>query len=219
MGYMKYPALVERGLAPLKDESSFTNGFLDQMIDWIPQMKHIRLRDLPNDFVTTNLNDKNFNNVLEVTSRVHEASAFIVHTFDSAEQDVLDALSGMYPPVYAIGPLPLLLNQMPQHPLKSLGYSLWREDTECLLWLDDKEPNSVVYVNFGSIMVMTSEQLVEFGWGLAKSKLTFFWEIRSDLVIGKSAIFPIEFGDETKGRSLVASWCPQEQVTHQLEDF
>ncbi|TQD77755.1 hypothetical protein C1H46_036711 [Malus baccata] len=103
-------------------------------------------------------------------------------------------------------------SQMPQHPLKSLGYSLWREEAECLSWLDDKKPNSVVYVNFGSITVMTLEQLVEFGWGLAKSKLTFFWVIRPDLVIGKSAIFPSEFVDETKGRSLIASWCPQEQV-------
>ncbi|XP_048432885.1 7-deoxyloganetin glucosyltransferase-like [Pyrus x bretschneideri] len=212
MGYMKYPALVERGLAPLKDESSFTNGFLDQIIDWIPGMKHMRLRDLPNVFVTTNPNDKIFNNILEVMSRVHEASAIIVHTFDALEQDVLDGLSSMYPPIYAIGPLPLLLNQMPQHPLKSLGYSLWREEAECLPWLDDKKPNSVVYVNFGSITVMTPEQLVEFGWGLAKSKLTFFWVIRPDLVIGKSAIFPSEFVDETKGRSLIASWCPQEQV-------
>ncbi|TQD77759.1 hypothetical protein C1H46_036715 [Malus baccata] len=83
---------------------------------------------------------------------------------------------------------------------------------ECLEWLNDKAPNSVVYVNFGSIMVMPSEQLVEFGWGLANSKVSFFWVIRPDLVVGKSAILSPEFVGETKGGSLIASWCPQEQV-------
>ncbi|XP_021807922.1 7-deoxyloganetin glucosyltransferase-like [Prunus avium] len=93
-----------------------------------------------------------------------------------------------------------------------VGYSLWKEETECLEWLNTKTPNSVVYVNFGSIAVMTPEQLVEFGWGLANSKLPFFWVIRPDLVIGESAILPPEFVAETKERSLIAGWCPQEQV-------
>jgi UDP:flavonoid glycosyltransferase YjiC (YdhE family) len=59
---------------------------------------------------------------------------------------------------------------------------------------------------------MTPEQLVEFGWGLANSKLPFFWVIRPDLVIGESAILPPEFVAETKERSLIAEWCPQEEV-------
>ncbi|KAK9930491.1 hypothetical protein M0R45_027528 [Rubus argutus] len=75
-----------------------------------------------------------------------------------------------------------------------------------------KAPNSVVYVNFGSITVMTNEQLVEFAWGLANRNMTFLWVIRPDLVAGKSAIVPPEFVEVTKGRSLLTSWCPQEQV-------
>ncbi|PQQ05154.1 7-deoxyloganetin glucosyltransferase-like isoform X1 [Prunus yedoensis var. nudiflora] len=90
-----------------------------------------------------------------------------------------------------------------------MGYSLWKEE-ECLEWLNTKAPNSVVYVN-GSIAVMTPERLLEFGWGLANSKLPFFWVIRPDLVIGESAILPPEFVAETK-ESLIAGWCPQEQV-------
>ncbi|BBG92607.1 hypothetical protein Prudu_000387 [Prunus dulcis] len=48
--------------------------------------------------------------------------------------------------------------------------------------------------------------------GTANSRLPFFWVIRPDLVVGKSAIFPPEFEAETKERGLIASWCPQEQV-------
>ncbi|CAL2249006.1 unnamed protein product [Prunus armeniaca] len=211
MGCKQLRAVVENGLAPLKDESCFTNGYLDTVIDWIPGMRDIRLRDLPAFVRNTNLDDTGFNFMMEETDRAHEASAVILHTFDALEPDVLDALSSMLPHVYTVGPLQLHLNQIPEHPLE-MGYSLWKEETECLEWLNTKAPNSVVYVNFGSIAVVTPEQLVEFGWGLANSKLPFFWVIRPDLVIGESAILPREFVAETKERSLIAGWCPQEQV-------
>ncbi|CAL9013453.1 unnamed protein product [Prunus brigantina] len=41
-GCKQYPILVEKGLAPLKEESYLTNGFLDQVIDWVPGTKAIR---------------------------------------------------------------------------------------------------------------------------------------------------------------------------------
>ncbi|ONI17967.1 hypothetical protein PRUPE_3G188600 [Prunus persica] len=211
MGCKQLRAVVEKGLAPLKDESCFTNGYLDTVIDWIPGMRDIRLRDLPTFLQTTNADDTMLNFIMEATDRAHEASAVVLHTFDALEPDVLDALSSMLPHVYTVGPLQLHLNQIPEHPLKT-GYSLWKEETECLEWLNTKAPNSVVYVNFGSIAVMTPEQLVEFGWGLANSKLSFFWVIRPDQVFGESAILPPEFVAETKERSLIAGWCPQEQV-------
>ncbi|CAL2248989.1 unnamed protein product [Prunus armeniaca] len=211
MGCKQLRAVVEKGLAPLKDESCFTNGYLDTVIDWIPGMRDIRLRDLPSFLQTTNSDDITSNLITEGTDRAHEASAVVLHTFDALEPDVLDALSSMLPHVYTVGPLQLHLNQIPEHPLK-MGYSLWKEETECLEWLNTKAPNSVVYVNFGSIVVVTPEQLVEFGWGLANSKLPFFWVIRPDLVVGESAILPPEFVAETKERSLIAGWCPQEQV-------
>ncbi|VVA39146.1 PREDICTED: 7-deoxyloganetin [Prunus dulcis] len=212
MGYIQFPALVEKGLVPLKDESCLTNGFLDKVIDWIPGMKGIRLRDLPHNLRTTNPNEKSWTNCLEAIGRFDKGSAVVLHSFDALEQDVLDALSSMFPLVYAIGPLPLLLNQIPEHPLKIMGYSLRKEESDCLKWLDSNAPNSVLYVNFGSLAFISPEQLVEFGWGIANSKLPFFWVIRPDLVVGASSILPPEFVNETKERGLIASWCPQEQV-------
>ncbi|KAI5348244.1 hypothetical protein L3X38_001131 [Prunus dulcis] len=212
MGFKQYPTLLEKGLAPLKDETWLTNGFLDNVIDWVPALKGIRLRDLPNNFITTDPAEASWIFCLEAIQRFGKGSAIVLHSFDALEREVLDALSSMFPLVYAISPLQLLLNQIPEHPLKAMGYSLWKEETEWLKWLNSKEPNSVVYVNFGSLAVLTPEQLVEFGWGLANSRLPFFWVIRPDLVVGKSAIFPPEFEAETKERGLIASWCPQEQV-------
>nr|POE96775.1 7-deoxyloganetin glucosyltransferase [Quercus suber] len=179
---MCFPALKDKGVIPLKDESYLTNGYLVTVIDWIP------------------------------ANRALETSKVIVQTFNVLEQEVLDALSTMFSHVYAIGPLQPLLNQLPNDPLESIGYSLWKEETHCLSWLNSKAPNSVLYVNFGSVAVMTPLQLIEFGWGLANSKQPFLWVIRPDLVVGELGTLPLEFEIETKERSLINSWCPQEEV-------
>jgi hypothetical protein len=87
-------------------------------------------------------------------------------------------------------------------------YSLWKEEDELSLqWLDTKEPKSVQYVSFGSVIVIASEQLVlEFAMGLANSNHFFCGlYVRPDLVIGNSAILPAEFEVETKKRGFFAN--------------
>ncbi|CAH2051006.1 unnamed protein product [Thlaspi arvense] len=214
MGCYQFQALKEKGLAPLNDASYLTNGYLEKTIDWIPGMKEIRLRDLPSLIRTVDPNDILFNAVMESAQTAAKASANIIHTFDALEADVLHVLRSMFPRVHAIGPIQLHLNQISNldEKLKSLGYSLWREESECLGWLDSKEAQSVVYVNFGSITVMTEQQFIEFAWGLANSRHYFLWIIRPDLIMGESAILPPEFSAEIKDKGLTVSWCPQEEV-------
>nr|XP_023914546.1 7-deoxyloganetin glucosyltransferase-like [Quercus suber]POF08067.1 7-deoxyloganetin glucosyltransferase [Quercus suber] len=212
MGYAQYRRLIEKGLTPLKDESYLTNGHLDTIIDWIPGMKGIRLRDLPSFIATTDLDDVLLNFPMVEAERAQRASAVILNTFDALEHEVLEGLSTMYPSICSIGPLHLLVNQIPRNNYKLIGSNLWKEEESCIEWLDKREPNSVVYVNFGSVTIMTSNQLIEFAWGLANSKQAFLWIIRPDLVRGDSAILPPEFLEETKERGLLANWCSQEEV-------
>ncbi|KAL4614838.1 hypothetical protein ACB092_07G081700 [Castanea dentata] len=201
LSYMHFRHLVEQGLIPLKDASYLTNGYLETKIDWIPGMKNIRLKDLPNFIRTTDVNDIILKFVLHETERTLRASAIILNTFDSFEQDVLDALSSMLPRTYNIGPLSLLADQIEDDNLKSINSNLWKEEPGCLEWLNSKEPNSVVYVNFG-----------KFAWGLANNEKPFLWIIRPDLVVGDIAIVPPEFFTRTKYRGMLANWCPQEQI-------
>ncbi|CAH2068925.1 unnamed protein product [Thlaspi arvense] len=214
MASYQFKALKDKGIAPLNDTSDLTNGYLEKIIDWIPGMKDIRLRDLPSPFRTTDPNDVWYNAYIKSTQNAAKASANIIHTFDALEADVLHVLSSMFPQVHTIGPIQLHLNQISNmdEKLKSLGYSFWREDSECLRWLDSKEVESVVYVNFGSSTVMTEQQLKEFAWGLADSCHYFLWVIRPDLIMGDSAILPPEFTAEIKDRGLIRSWCSQEEV-------
>ncbi|XVF39538.1 hypothetical protein PTKIN_Ptkin01aG0042300 [Pterospermum kingtungense] len=214
LGYCYLRQLKEKGYIPLQDESDLTNGYLDTVIDWIPAMKGIRLKDLPSFLRTTDPDFFMLNFIFRELERTRKASAIILNTFEDLEHEVLRALSSvLLPPIYSIGPLHIPLNhQVHDNDSKQLGSNLWKEEPECLQWLDSKDPNSVVYVNFGSITVMTPDQLTEFAWGLANSNQTFLWVIRPDLVDRDSAIVPPEFVTETKDRGLLASWCPQEQV-------
>jgi hypothetical protein len=194
------------------DVSYLTNGYLETVIDWIPGMKGIRLRDLPSFVRTTDPDDIMLDFPMVESERAQKASAIFFNTFDALEHQVLDALSSMFPPIYPIGPLQFLLNQIPDNDRTLIGSNLWKEEVGCLEWLDKKEPNSVFYVNFGSVTVMTCDELIEFAWGLANSNQTFLWIIRPDLVEGDSAVLPPEFLAETKERGMLANWCPQEQV-------
>ncbi|XP_058096861.1 7-deoxyloganetin glucosyltransferase-like [Magnolia sinica] len=210
--YLYYRELIERGFTPLTDESYLTNGYLDTRIDWLSGLKDIRLRDFPTFIRTTDPDDIMLNFVAEEAQKACKASAVVLNTFDDMEHDVLDAMRRMLPHLYTVGPLSLQCNKILDSRLNSIGSSLWKEEDECLEWLDKKKPGSVVYVNFGSITVISAEQLKEFAWGLANSNHLFLWVIRPDLVAGDAAMLPQEFIKVTHERGLLASWCPQEKV-------
>ncbi|CAI0444909.1 unnamed protein product [Linum tenue] len=215
LAYANYHLLVQRGFFPLKDSSYLTNGYLETPVDFIPGMSNnIRLKDLPSFLRTTNANDIMFNFVQREISKLPEATAFLINTFEPLEKDVLAALSQLSPNLLTIGPLNLLLRQVVVggDKLRNVSTNLWTEHPECVEWLDSQQPNSVLYVNFGSITVLNPDQLKEFAWGLASSEISFLWVVRPDLVSGESAALPPEFVDETKGRGLLVGWCSQERV-------
>ncbi|KAG8363905.1 hypothetical protein BUALT_Bualt19G0071100 [Buddleja alternifolia] len=212
LGLTQYRHLMEKGYIPLQDVKQVTNGYLETIIDWFPGTKDFRLRDFPSFVRTTDSKDVMLNFAIQEIEAIPKAKALILNTFDALEQDVLDALCAMFSRIYTIGPLPLMINDIHDDNLNNISSSLWEEDSECIKWLNTKEPKSVVYVNFGSVTVVTSQQLTEFAWGLANSKKSFLWIIRPDIVVGDSAMVPPEFVEETKDRSKLTSWCPQEQV-------
>ncbi|XP_047049232.1 7-deoxyloganetin glucosyltransferase-like [Lolium rigidum] len=218
MGHMRLRELQERGYLPLKAESCLTNGHLKRtVIDWIPGIPPISLGDISSFVRTTDPDEFGLRfNIVEANGCT-KAGALILNTFDDLEADVLEALRTEYPCIYTIGPLGSLLSQHITDNDESFpgGLSLWKQDTECLAWLDMQGPRSVVYANFGSLTVLTADQLAEFAWGLAASGHPFLWSIRDNLVPGEGAglsSLPPEFISATAGRCFLTTWCPQEQV-------
>ncbi|CAK8566864.1 unnamed protein product [Lathyrus sativus] len=217
LGYLQFDELVKRNILPFKDESYITDGSLDKTLEWIEGMKDIRMRDLPSFVRTTTLDDISFTCFgFESQTCMKLSSSVIINTVHELEKEVLDYLMAINPNIYNIGPLEFLGNHFPgrENGFKIHGSNLWKNDVTCLKWLDQWEPNSVIYVNYGSIAVMSEEHLKEFAWGLANSKLPFLWIKRPDLVKGKgkSTPLPQEFLDEVKDRGYITSWCPQSEV-------
>ncbi|ESQ27289.1 hypothetical protein EUTSA_v10019687mg [Eutrema salsugineum] len=213
--YLHYHKLIEKGIIPLKDESNLKKH-LETEIDWIPSMKTIQLKDFP-DFVSmTDPQDLMLNFILHVTGRSKCASAIIINTFENLEHNVLLSLrSLLLPHIYPIGPLPVLENREIDRDseIGKLGLNLWEGETESLDWLDTKGKDTVLYVNFGSLAVLTREQLLEFAWGLAGSGKEFLWVVRSGLFDGDASSLPAEFLSETANRGmLITGWCPQEKI-------
>ncbi|KAJ4798019.1 UDP-Glycosyltransferase superfamily protein [Rhynchospora pubera] len=210
LGNHVFEELIQRGILPLKDESYMENGFLDTPLDWVPGMKHMRLRDVNTFVYTTTPNDTMINYCIEQMKNCQRSGAIVVNTFHELEKDVLDALATYYPPIYTIGPLANLTDGHLKDNTQNL--SIFEANKECLTWLDSKAPNSVVYVNFGSHASMTMEQTKEFGWGLAKCGFDFLWVVRPNIVKGEKVAMDEIFFEEIKDRGLVVSWSPQEMV-------
>ncbi|KAL3728723.1 hypothetical protein ACJRO7_033327 [Eucalyptus globulus] len=212
MGYLQYRELVKRGIVPFKDEDFLNNGMLDDPVNWIPGMRNIRLQDIPSFIRTTDPNDIMFDFLEEEVQHCLKSSAILFNTFNELEHKVLEKIVDISPPIYCTGPLSLLVQDIPSSSIKSFRLNLWKEDYSCLEWLDQREAESVVYVNYGCVTVMTKEHLKEFAWGLANSKRPFMWVIRPDVVEGDSAILPEEFLEEVKDRGFLMTWCLQDRV-------
>ncbi|KAM0936940.1 putative 7-deoxyloganetin glucosyltransferase [Dioscorea sansibarensis] len=213
-GFFNYQQLMDRGLVPFKSKGDLFNGYLNKEVDWIPGLKNMRIKDMPSFIRTTDPEDFWFNFVKDEIQSAVSATAIIFNTFDDLEREVLETMSPVLPPMYSVGPLGLILKEMPTSPLESAGSKLWKENPGCIEWLDGKREGSVVYVNFGSIAVMSNKQLVEFAWGLVNCGHDFLWVIRSDIVKGENPVLPEGFLNEIneRGRGLLAGWCPQEKV-------
>jgi hypothetical protein len=189
----------------LIQEISADESELETIIDWIPGMPPIKLGDISGFLRRTDDPDGfglRFNE--SETSNLRKAGAVILNTFDDLESDVLTALRAEYRQVYTIGPLG---SHLSYHHINdgtttndSTGLSLWKQDTE---------PNSVVYVNFGSHVVLTPEQTAEFAWGLAAAGYPFLWAVRDGGVL---AGLPPDFLSEVSGRCRLTTWCAQEHV-------
>ncbi|KAL6851470.1 hypothetical protein ACP4OV_020403 [Aristida adscensionis] len=177
----------------------------------------LRLRDFPSFVRTTDPDDIMLNFFIHETAGMSQASAVVINTFDELDAPLLAAMTELLPPIYTAGPLHLTVrNHVPTEcPVAGIGSNLWKEQDAPLRWLDGRPPRSVVYVNFGSITVMSGEQLAEFAWGLANTGYAFLWNVRPDLVKGgdgDAGGLPPEFLAATEARSMLSTWCPQAAV-------
>nr|GMC62534.1 7-deoxyloganetin glucosyltransferase-like [Ipomoea batatas] len=200
---MKMPGVELEEVAHQNLEPVRCTGLVgtDYIIDWIPGIKSIALGDIPTTAWSPDPNDSLIDYTISQVSGSYKASAVIFHTFDELEPEVCDALCSMFNRAYTIGPIPLLLKGFPESEINKIECHMWREDPNCIQWLDSKPSKSVVYVNFGSMAITTPEKMIELAMGLCKSMQNFLWIIRSELLSSDwFATLPPEFMNAVKTR-------------------
>uniref|UniRef100_J3MN32 UDP-glycosyltransferases domain-containing protein n=1 Tax=Oryza brachyantha TaxID=4533 RepID=J3MN32_ORYBR len=182
LAYLNFDQLVKRGYVPFKDESCFTNGYLDTRLDWVAGMiAGVRLRDFPTFIRTTDADDVMVTiNIKQSELDAPAADGILLNTFDDLERAALDAILARLPNTFTVGPLGPEVS--PASYLPSLTSSLWKGADRGAAGLAGHADGAVLYVNFGSITVMTREQIGEFARGLAAAGSPFLWVVRPDMV-------------------------------------
>ena len=199
--------------------TTLENEDMDCFIRSVPGMEtFLRIRDLPSFCQARNTADPNLQQVKNMTRQSPRAHAIILNTFEDLEGLVLSHIRTKCPKTYTIGPLHAILKSKLESKttlLQSLSpNSLFEVDKSCMVWLDAQPLKAVIYVSFGSITVMTKDELMEFWYGLVNSKKRFLWAIRHDLVTQKDGEgqIPLELIEGTKDRGYMVDWVPQEEV-------
>ncbi|MFS8012883.1 putative 7-deoxyloganetic acid glucosyltransferase [Helianthus anomalus] len=171
--------------------------------------KYLRFCDLPSFCRANDLSDRGFQVVTSETQETHRVNGLILNTFEDLEESALAQIRKHIPNLYAIGPLHThLKSRLEARMTSSLrsSNSLWEEDRTCMTWLDVKAQN------FGSMTVLSREELIEFWYGLVNSRKNFLWVIRPNFVAGDGQNIPTELLEGTMKRGYMVSWAPQEEV-------
>ncbi|KAM1345370.1 hypothetical protein ACFX15_034109 [Malus domestica] len=155
------------------------------------------------------------NDLTRMLKRAKEAEktsyGIVVNSFyelESVYADYYRNVLGMK--AWHIGPVSLCIRNNEEKALRGKTASINEHDF--LKWLDSKEPNSVVYVCFGSMAKFNASQLMEIAMGLEASGQDFIWVVRTgpEYDVEKEDWLPEGFEDRMEGKGLVIrGWAPQ----------
>ncbi|KAL6965933.1 7-deoxyloganetic acid glucosyltransferase [Sarracenia purpurea var. burkii] len=163
-------------------------------------MEHfLRCRDFTRLFGNGDCVDQIFQIAMNEAQQAARAQALILNTFEDLEGPILTHIRSQCPNIYTIGPLHTHLKSR-LITSNTSSNSLREEDTNCMTWLESQPLKSVIYVSFGSIAMVTKDQLMEFWHGLVSSGKRFLWAIRPDSIVDGKNQIPTELLEGTKER-------------------
>ncbi|KAK8483728.1 hypothetical protein V6N11_009112 [Hibiscus sabdariffa] len=144
-----------------------------------------------------------------------ESWGVVFNTFSELESIYIDHLKKEimgHNRIWAIGPV-MMPSEDNGLDATNRGGSSTVEFSELMAWLDSRQENSVVYVCFGSRIVLTRKQTDELAAGLEESGVNFVWCIREPearRVSSDDGVIPEGFKDRVSGKGfLIKGWAPQ----------
>ncbi|XP_019175392.1 PREDICTED: UDP-glycosyltransferase 74E2-like isoform X1 [Ipomoea nil] len=172
----------------------------------LPSLPELEFADLPSFSYFADVVQQVTEFNINQASNMPKADCFLINTFHSLEKQVVDWMAEKWA-VKCVGPLVPIFHKTLHE--KHDRIDLFELDSESYLkWLDIREPKSVVYVSFGSVVVMSEEQMEEIAWGLAQSNKYFIWVVRESELVK----LPKDFKLKTSEKGIIVKWCPQVEV-------
>ncbi|ESR36210.1 hypothetical protein CICLE_v10030328mg [Citrus x clementina] len=166
------------------------------------------------DFVKQDMGYNDFSRLLKATNESESRSYGVaVNSFYELEHAYADHYrKALGRRAWHIGPVSLCNRNFEDKALRGKQASI--DELECLKWLNSKQPNSVVYICFGSLVNFTSAQLMEIATGLEASGRNFIWAVRKNKNDGgeggKEDWLPEGFEKRMEGKGLIIrGWAPQ----------
>ncbi|KAL0900390.1 hypothetical protein Bca101_084351 [Brassica carinata] len=196
VAFSKFHVLREKGYLSLQESQADLP---------VPELPHLRMKDLP-WFQTEDprSGDKLKTGVLK---SLKSSSGIIFNAIQDLEPEQLHQTLKEFPvPLFCIGPF--------HKRVSPSSSSLLTQDMTCLSWLDNQEPNSVIYVSLGSIASIDESEFLEIAWGLRNSNQPFLWVVRPGLIRGTEwiEILPKGFIESLEGKGKIVKWAPQIEV-------
>ncbi|KAL6328415.1 hypothetical protein AAG906_034559 [Vitis piasezkii] len=200
--YFSLPQLIEAGEVPSR------GGDMDRLVASVPGMEgFLQRRDLPSSGRVNDVAYPGLQHLMKIFRQAQRAHSLVINTFDDLEGPVLSQIRDHYPRTYAVGPLHAHLKSKlaSETSTSQSSNSFRKEDKSCIPWLDRQPPKSVIYVSFGSLAIITKDELGEFWHGLVNSGNRFLWVIRPDALVGKDEErqTPAELLEGTKDREVL----------------
>eukprot|EP00250_Pteridium_aquilinum_P016589 c23180_g1_i1 orf=213-1835(-) len=203
----------------LKEYLGKLRGEEDQrrVITCIPGCPALSYKEVPTFLQACDPSDFCFSYVMESFQTTQDNSYVLMNTIEELEADTFTYIQT--PNMLCIGPvLPSeFVNDNESSSIEMTpSTSFWVGDREgCLPWLDQQAPSSVLYVSFGSIALMSAQQVSEFAAGLEASGYPFLMVVRPEMLTGGASVsFPHGFALRMRnsGRAVFVAWAPQLEV-------
>lgn len=181
----------------------------------LPGLASLSSCDLPSFLLPSNKYPHGLDLFQEQLETLNEESnpIILVNTFDALESDALIAIDKFNMiPVGPLIPSAFLDGKDPSD--TSSGADLFRGSNDYIEWLHSKPKSSVIYISFGSLIVLEKKQMEEIKLGLLASGHPFLWVIRENQNSeeDKEEDKLMSCREELEQQGMIVPWCSQVEV-------
>ncbi|KAJ1414502.1 UDP-glycosyltransferase family, conserved site [Sesbania bispinosa] len=178
----------------------------------LPGLPLLEVRDLPTYMLPScPVYEKQI--ITDICQACNKVKWVFANSFYELEEEIVNSMASLIP-IYPIGPLVSEFMLGEKEDNITVSTNMWNVEDSCIGWLDNKPPSSVIYISFGSIIVLSQEEVDNIALALKNSNKAFLWVIKPPEKGSEKEVaeLPSWFLEETKGRGLVVTWCQQEKV-------